>query len=691
MKTHFQLDNLPRFRRAVITIGSFDGVHCGHQQLLARIRRLAERRGGESVMITFDPHPRAVLRPEDDSLRLLTTTQEKAAQCAAAGIDHLVIVPFTKAFSEQTPDGYIRNFLVKYFQPERIVIGYDHRYGKDRMGDLTFLSHHGKELGYEVIEIDAQEVNDITVSSTKIRNALLEGKIIEANTLLGRSFELSGEVIEGQKIGRTIGYPTANLRPYHKLKLIPANGIYAVRAVWQHREYDGMLYIGNRPILNDGRGVTIELNLFDFNEDLYGEAITVSFIEHLRDDLELDGLEALTTQLAADEVAARAVLEQKTDLVQVQMEVSGPDTAVVILNYNGRRFLEQYLPLVIKTLPSYARVIIADNLSTDDSVAWLRSAYPDVELICLQENYGFANGYNMAMMQVKAEVYVLLNSDVRVTRGWLEAIIPMFEDPTVGAVQPKILSEADPDCFEYAGAAGGYLDYLSYPFCRGRLFTHTERDEGQYDGRAEVFWATGAAFFCRADLFHALGGFEPEYFAHAEEIDLCWRMKRAGYKIMVEPRSVVYHVGGGTLNYNTPRKTYLNFRNTLTTGYKNEPTSRLLWWLPVRLSLDGVAAVLFLSQGNFAHITSILMAHLDFYKNFGLWLNRRRERREQINAASIGPDRTEIGRVADSIILHYYLLGHRRFTEVFRKQIMVGAPKAPSLTGPKNQTEHTGR
>lgn len=638
-------------------------------------------------MITFDPHPRAVLLPEDDSLRLLTTTREKAAQCAAAGIDHLVVVTFTREFSQQTPDEYIRNFLVKYFQPERIVIGYDHRFGKDRMGDLALLSYHGRALGYEVIEIDAQEVNDITVSSTKIRDALLEGDISRANALLGRPFELSGEVVAGQKIGRTIGYPTANLRPYHRLKIIPANGIYAVRAVWQHREYDGMLYIGNRPVLNDGRGTTIELNLFDFDGDLYGESVTVSFLAHLRGDLKLDGLEALKNQLAADEISARKALSSKTDLIPEFTEENGPDTAVVILNYNGRNFLEQYLPLVIKTLPAYARVIVADNLSTDDSVDWLRSQHPDVELICLPENYGFANGYNMAMMQVKAEIYVLLNSDVRVTRGWLEAILPMFEDPTVGAVQPKILAEADHDCFEYAGAAGGYLDYLGYPFCRGRLFTHTERDEGQYDGRAEIFWATGAAFFCRADLFHALGGFEPEYFAHAEEIDLCWRMKRAGYKVMVEPRSVVYHVGGGTLNYNTPRKTFLNFRNTLTTSYKNEPTSRLMWWLPVRLTLDGVAAMLFLSQGNFAHISSIFKAHADFYRNFNLWLNRRRERRQQIKAASIGPDRTEIGRVADSIILHYYLLGHRRFTDVFRKQIMVGAPKAKSLPAPENSRE----
>jgi len=203
MKIHYQLENLPRFRRAIITIGSFDGVHRGHQQLLARIRRLAERRGGESIVITFDPHPRSVLRPEDDSLRLLTTTPEKAACCEAAGIDHLVVVPFTMAFSQQTPEEYIRNFLVKHCSPERIVIGYDHRYGKDRKGDLAYLRHHGDELGYEVIEIDAQEVNDITVSSTKVRNALLGGEVATAHTLLGRPYEITGTVIEGRKIGNS--------------------------------------------------------------------------------------------------------------------------------------------------------------------------------------------------------------------------------------------------------------------------------------------------------------------------------------------------------------------------------------------------------------------------------------------------------------------------------------------------------
>lgn len=671
MTTHYQLDNLPRFRRAVITIGSFDGVHRGHQQLLARIRRLAERRGGESVVITFDPHPRTVLRPDDDSLRLLTTTIEKAGSCEAAGIDHLVVVPFTKEFSRQTPEEYIENFLIRHFSPERIVIGYDHRFGKDRKGDLSYLRHHGKKHGYEVIEIDAQEVNDITVSSTKVRNALLEGDVKQAADLLGHPYEITGLVVEGKKIGRTIGYPTANIVPSHFLKLIPKNGIYAVRARWGERELEGMLYIGDRPSLKDGRGIVIELNIFDFDEDLYGEILTVSFFDHLRGDLTLNDLDELKAQLAKDEAAARAALTPKDQKAISLIDQYAPETAVVILNYNGRGYLEQYLQSVVDNLPAYARVIVADNASTDDSVSWMKEHHPDVELIIMTENHGFANGYNMAMQQVKAELYVLLNSDVRVTPNWIDSIVPLFKDKAIGAVQPKILAEADHDRFEYAGAAGGYLDYLGYPFCRGRVFTHTERDEGQYDGRTEIFWASGAALFCRADLFHALGGFEPEYFAHAEEIDLCWRMKRAGYKVMVEPTSVVYHVGGGTLSYNTPRKTYLNFRNTLTTSFKNEPITRLIWWIPVRLVLDGMAAVLFLSQGNIKHIGSIVRAHFHFYGHLILWIKRRNERRQQIKAAAIGPDRTEIGRVADSIILHYYLLGHRRFAEVWREQVQV--------------------
>ena len=669
MTIHYYLDLLPRFRHAVITIGSFDGVHRGHQQLLARINRLAERRGGESVVITFDPHPRSVLRPDDDSLRLLSTTEEKASYCAAAGIDHLVVVPFNRAFSEQTPAEYLENFLVRHFRPDRIVIGYDHRFGRNRAGNLDYLRARAPEFGYEVVEIEAQEVTDITVSSSEIRRALQDGDVGRASMLLGRPYELTGEVVSGQRIGRDLGYPTANLVANDPLKLIPAPGIYAVRVERAEQALSGMLYIGDRPSLDDGRGVTVELNIFDFDQDVYGEDLTVHFVEHLREDRKLDGLEALKAQLAEDEIAARRVLaagEQQQIAPEYQ-----PDTAVVILNYNGRGYLEKYLPGVVEHCPAYARVIVADNASTDDSVQWLRREHPEVEVIVLTENYGFANGYNMAMQRVEAELYVLLNSDVRVTSGWIERIVPLFQNPTVGAVQPKILAEAAPDRFEYAGAAGGHLDYLGYPFCRGRVFTHTERDEGQYDGRAEIFWATGAAFFCRRDLFHALGGFEPEYFAHAEEIDLCWRMKRAGYRILAEPAATVYHVGGGTLNYDTPRKAYLNFRNTLTTSFKNEPLRRLIWWLPVRLILDGVAGLLFLSQGKTAHIRSILNAHLHFYRNFGRWIRRRRERTRQIEAARIGADRTQEGRLADSVILHYYLLGHTRFCEIDRKQVKV--------------------
>jgi riboflavin kinase/FMN adenylyltransferase len=674
MKVHYQLDQLPRFRRAVVTIGSFDGVHRGHQQLLKRIQRLAERRGGESVVITFDPHPRTVLQPDDDSLRLLTTIQEKITRCEASGIDHLVVVPFTKEFSQQSPEEYIENFLVRYFRPDRIVIGYDHRFGKDRMGDIAYLRHHGKLHRYEVIEIAPQEVNDITVSSTKVRNALLGGEVAKAWELLGYAYQISGEIVRGKQLGRTIGFPTANIRPDHPLKLIPANGIYAVRAMRGDQLLEGMLYIGDRPSLEDGRGITIELNLFNFNDDLYGERLKIIFIDYVREDRKLENMEALKQQLSADKSATQAVLAESrnpvTEKIRQEQE-NGPNTAVVILNYNGRHFLERYLGTVEQSLPDYARVIVADNASTDDSVAWLREHHPATELIILSENYGFAGGYNEALKQVSADLYVLLNSDVRVTEGWIEQITPLFNDPTIGAAQPKVLAEDDHDRFEYAGAAGGFLDYLGYPFCRGRIFAHTERDEGQYDGRTEVFWATGAAFFVRAQLFHDLGGFEAEYFAHAEEIDLCWRMKRAGYRVMVEPAATVYHVGGGTLSYNTPRKTYLNFRNTLITSFKNEPTTRLIWWLPVRLVMDGLAGILFLTQGNFAHIKAIVDAHWHFFRRFTLWRHRRKDRQAQINAAAIGPSRSEQGRISDSIVLHYYLLGHHRFAEIYTEQIMV--------------------
>lgn len=675
MQTHYQLEALPRFRRAVITIGSFDGVHLGHQQLLQRINRMAEARGGESVVVTFDPHPRSILQPEDDSLRLLSTTQEKVNFCSEQGVDHLVVVPFNSEFSQQTPGEYIEHFLVANFEPDRIVIGYDHRFGKDRAGDVDYLRYHGKQYGYEVIEIAAQEVDDLTVSSTKIRKALQAGEIERAASLMGRPYELTGEVVRGRQIGRTIGYPTANLKVLHPLKLIPTKGIYAVEARVVDRRYRGMLYIGDRPALADGRGTTIELHLFEFDRDIYGQTVTVYFMDRLRGDLKLDGLDALRQQLRVDEAAARKALSARDKRATA---FTLPDTAVVILNYNGRHYLEQYLGGVVDSLEQNCQLVVADNASTDDSVTWLRDHYPEVALIELSENLGFAAGYNEALQQVTAEIYVLLNSDVRVTPGWLSTVLTHFTDPTVGAVQPKILSEHNPECFEYAGASGGYLDFLGYPFCRGRVFAHTERDEGQYDCTTEIFWATGAALFVRSEVFHALRGFEPEYFAHAEEIDLCWRMKRAGYRIMVEPAARVFHVGGGTLAYDTPHKAFLNFRNTLITSFKNEHTLRLLWWLPLRLLLDGAAGLLFLSQGKFEHIAAVIRAHLSFYAKLPLWVYRRARRSEEIRKIAIGSSRTDAGRVADSIALHYYLLNHKRFSQVAIDQVIV----EPRLVGP---------
>ena len=671
MITHYELDDLPTFRPAVLTIGSFDGVHLGHQQLLRRIRRMAEARGGESIVITFDPHPRTVLRPDDDSLRLLSTTEEKAAYCAEQGIDHLVVVPFTPAFSQLRPAEYIENFLVRYFSPDRIVIGYDHHFGRDRTGNVEFLRYHAAQFGYEVVEIAAQEVSEITVSSTKIRDALLAGQVGRARDLMGRPYELSGSVVQGKQIGRTIGYPTANLEVVDRLKLVPAKGIYAVYAEIGGDSRPGMLYIGDRPVLEDGRGTIIELHLFDFTGDIYGKTVRVSFVDYLRGDLALDGLNALQEQLRSDERAARTVLSEEANGGEERSGPGNPETAVVILNYNGHGYLQRYLPTVVDTLENNCRLVVADNASTDDSVAYLRREHPEVALIELPQNYGFAGGYNEALTTVDAEIYVLLNSDVRVTPGWLGQVLSHFQDELVGAVQPKILAEHQPGHFEYAGAAGGYLDFLGYPFCRGRVFAHTERDEGQYDGAAEIFWATGAALFVRSSVFHALRGFEAEYFAHAEEIDLCWRMKRAGYKVLVEPAATVYHVGGGTLAYDTPRKAYLNFRNTLVTSFKNEHTTRLLWWLPVRLVLDGAAGLLFLSQGKLSHISSIVRAHLHFYGHLPLWVYRRARRTAEIDAARVGPPRTDAGRVADSIALHYYLLGHKRFCEVVIDQVRV--------------------
>ncbi|MEO6316258.1 MAG: glycosyltransferase family 2 protein [Chitinophagaceae bacterium] len=292
-----------------------------------------------------------------------------------------------------------------------------------------------------------------------------------------------------------------------------------------------------------------------------------------------------------------------------------PKVSIVILNWNGRKYLQQFLPSVLATTYSNCEIIVADNGSTDDSAAWLQQYYPQVRMILLPKNGGFSKGYNDALREVAADYYVLLNSDVAVQPGWVEPVIELMEtDTRIGACQPKILMERERGRFEYAGAAGGWIDSFGYPFARGRIFDHCEEDNGQYDDVAAVFWASGAAMFVRAAAYHGCGGLDEYFFAHMEEIDLCWRMQLQGHRIMVCPKSVVYHVGGGTLPKGNARKVYLNFRNNLIMLFKNLPAAALVWKLPFRLMLDALTAWKALLAGDGSYFIAVWKAHLGFVR-----------------------------------------------------------------------------
>ena len=289
-------------------------------------------------------------------------------------------------------------------------------------------------------------------------------------------------------------------------------------------------------------------------------------------------------------------------------------TAVIILNWNGKDWLEKLLPTVVQ-YGSDVEIIVADNGSTDDSISFLSENFPAIRIVNNKENLGFAGGYNKALNQIHAEYYVLLNSDVEVSGNWIAPIIDLMDsDKNIAACQPKLLDYNNRDKFEYSGASGGFIDRFGYPFCRGRIFDCLEEDCGQYNDAIEVFWATGACIFLKTEAFWEVGGFDEEFFAHQEEIDLCWRLKNKGYKIMVEPSSVIYHVGGGTLDAGSPFKTHLNFRNNLKMLFKNLPLPSLFVVIPIRLLLDAVAAITFLKQKNgFSHFFAIVKAHFAFY------------------------------------------------------------------------------
>ncbi|PSR03586.1 MAG: riboflavin biosynthesis protein RibF [Bacteroidetes bacterium SW_11_45_7] len=306
MRVFRHIDELPAFQNAVLTIGTFDGVHIGHKKIISRIEEIAREENGESILITFDPHPRIVLS-NDDSVRLLTTLNEKTELLRANGIDNLVVAKFSRSFSEMTPEEYITDFHYKRFQPNVVVIGYDHKFGKNRVGDINFMKDKGAELGFRLEEIPKQQVDEMSVSSTKIRQALQEGNIQQANSLLGHAYTVEGTVVRGDGIGRQLGYPTANLQVEDPYKLIPADGVYAVRVNYQETTYNGMLSIGIRPTFN-GKMRTIEVNIFDFDQDIYGQKIKLAFVERIRPEIEFADADELIKKMDEDRQSALAIL-----------------------------------------------------------------------------------------------------------------------------------------------------------------------------------------------------------------------------------------------------------------------------------------------------------------------------------------------------------------------------------------------
>jgi len=300
-------------------------------------------------------------------------------------------------------------------------------------------------------------------------------------------------------------------------------------------------------------------------------------------------------------------------------------TAIVILNWNGEKFLKKFLPSVVKYSKTIGNeIIVADNGSSDNSILFLKKNYPDIRLILFNKNYGFTGGYNKALNQIDAEYFVLLNSDVEVTKNWIEPIISMMDDDiSIAAAMPKIISYERQCSFEYAGASGGFIDKYGYPFCRGRIIGTIEEDVGQHDSIKEIFWASGAAMFVRADLFKKLGGFDNDFFAHMEEIDLCWRLKNDGFRIFVNPQSIVYHVGGGTLPNNSSKKIFLNYRNNLFLLLKNLPSNKIIPIIFSRLILDGLSGIIYLASFKFNFFFAVIKAHFNFYLNIGKTLKKR--------------------------------------------------------------------
>ncbi len=342
--------------------------------------------------------------------------------------------------------------------------------------------------------------------------------------------------------------------------------------------------------------------------------------------------------------------------------MSNPTVAIVILNWNGRSFLQKFLPSVLLHTPDQTCIVVADNGSSDDSVRFLKEHHPPVKLIELNKNYGYSGGYNLALRKIEADYYVLLNSDVEVSQLWLEPLIAFLENhKEVAAVQPKILSYNQREFFEYAGASGGFVDIFGFPFCRGRIFNFLEKDHGQYNDTTDILWATGACLAVRSKAFWLAGGFDERFFSHFEEIDLCWRLKNMGWGISVVPQSAVYHVGGGTLPKNNPIKTFLNFRNSLWCLGKNLPSRYFFPILPVRLSFDIAAAFVFLLKGQFNDFKAVFKAHMAFLANFP----------ELCKQGCNSPKKLPTGVLRGSIVFSRFLGGIKVYSKLKIKRMKV--------------------
>ncbi len=339
-------------------------------------------------------------------------------------------------------------------------------------------------------------------------------------------------------------------------------------------------------------------------------------------------------------------------------------TTIVILNWNGIDYLKKFLGTVVKySMDSETVVCVADNGSTDGSQAWISENFKDVLLIELDKNHGFAGGYNLALNKLNSRYFLLLNTDIEVTENWLQPLVSYMDDNTdVASCQPKILSYYQKDQFEYAGAAGSFIDKYGYPFCRGRIFNKVEKDTGQYDNQADIFWTSGACMIVRADAWNKCGGFDDMFFAHMEEIDLCWRFHKAGYRVSYFPDSVVYHVGGGSLPYDSPYKTYLNFRNSLFMLYKNLPDNSLHRILFIKKILDGLASVIFLIKGKPASAKSVINAHIDYYKS----LNILKVKRKFVK--TLETDHFSEPILNKSIVFEFYVKGNKTYDSLKMKK-----------------------